>query len=326
MATLIQRGARHLTYAAAGFGLLFAGCASLKPVQVVDVSGPGSLLTNEEGRFAASVTPEATQPVSTVWEFGDGTRAETMTAVHSFTVPGVYEVTFTASNRKGDNTSSDSRSLEVVVENPVSAPSIVSINHQPRDADTQSSVLFSADVRDDTREVTGYEWTIGTETVSTQQTFSRTFPDPGSYDIGLSVANSAGTDSRSISVDIQPYEAEICRELTDLNPAFFDRNSSALSGDTEQAMTENVEILNVCPNTCVRIAGYVDPDERRADELSAARARAVESFYIDRGVPANRIQARGEGRVERVSRKEGLARFRRADSMPGACLESGASW
>ncbi|MBT8400265.1 MAG: PKD domain-containing protein [Rhodothermia bacterium] len=303
----------------AGFVFIATGCASLKPVQVVEVSGPDSLLTNEEGTFTASVTPEATQPVSGVWDFGDGTRADTLVAQHSYSVAGLYEVTFTASNRKGDDTASDSRSLEVVVEEPIRAPSIVSIDHDPMKVDTRSNATFSARVDEDAREVTGYSWSIDADPVSSEKTFSHTFPNTGEYEVGLTVANTAGSDSRSVTVDVHPYEAEICRDLTDLNPAFFDRNSSELSDDTRNALMENVEILNVCPNTCVSVTGYVDPNERRADELSSARAKVVEAFYTEQGVPASRVEAAGAGRVEGVSRKEGAAQFRRTDSTPMSC-------
>ena len=112
----------------------------------------------------------------------------------------------------------------------------------------------------------------------------------------------------------------ICRELTDLNAAFFDRNASTLTDEARAALQDNVDILNECPNICVSIEGHAAPGERNAQSLSTARANAVQKFYTDNGVAASRLTAMGKGRVEGVSRKEGTSQYRRADSIPGACM------
>lgn len=302
--------------------LAMVGCASLKPVEVIDVTGPDSLLTSEHGEFTATVGPEdATQPVFGTWSFGDGETADGFEASHTYAEPGTYTVTFTASNQKGDRTSSDTGDLRVVVERPVSAPTIVSMSFEPRSPDTHSDIRFMPVVRADDREVTGYSWSFGDGESSTDEQPTHSYGDVGSFDVQLTATNSAGSDTRTVTVDVDPYEAEVCRDLEDLNAAFFDRNSSELSDDARGALQDNLEILNVCPNTCVTIAGYTDPDERRAEELSAGRANVVQQFYLDGDVPASRLAAEGRGSVEGVSRKEGLAQLRRAESLPNRCVE-----
>ena len=79
---------------------------------------------------------------------------------------------------------------------------------------------------------------------------------------------------------------------------------------------ENLEILLECPNLNVRVEGWSAPGERRPQELSDDRARAVEQFYVDNGVSASRIVSTGMGRSESGSKKEGLAQFRRVDTIP----------
>ncbi len=304
-----------LDYGVAGLRYNFS--KPFRPVMVVSATGPGEILTNEDGTFEASINPDATTPVTYTWDFGDGTTASGLVATHAYAQDGTYTATFTARNKR----SSDSRSVTVNVMRPIQAPSIVTVTFEPQSPDTQTPVRFSANVRGDDREVTGYAWDFGDGTTSTEANPTHTFATPGTYTVTLRASNSAGSDTRTVTVTVNPYEAAICRDLTDLNPAFFDRNSSRLSDEARAALQDNVDILNECPNICVTVEGWAAPGERNAQNLSTARADAVQKFYTDNGVAASRISAVGRGRVPGVSRKEGTSQYRRADSIPGACMQ-----
>jgi PKD repeat protein len=255
------------------------------------------------------------------WDFGDGQTAEGFEVSHTYSEVGTYTVTFTATNQKRRKKGSDMAELQVDVQPPIRAASIVSITFEPRSPDTQSSVRFTANVRDDDREVTGYSWSFGDGAESTDAQPEHTFSEAGTYTVRLRATNSAGSDNRTVSVTVVPYEAEICKELADLNPAFFDRNSSTLSDDGKGALQDNLDVLTQCPNTCVTLAGYAAPGERRPMELSTARANAVQGFYVDGGMPPGRLSVEGRGRVEGVSRKEAASQFRRVDSLPNRCSD-----
>lgn len=296
----------------------FAGC-SIKPVEVLDADGPDQLTTNESGTFEAQVNEGATDPVSGMWDFGDGSSASGMAAEHAYSQAGTYTVTFTASNQKRRKSTTDSESFTVVVEDPIMAPSIVSVTTEPSTPDTRSAVEFIANVRDDSREETVYAWDFGDGGSSSQARPRHIFETEGTYSVQLRVSNSAGQDARTSTVTVVPYEAAICRDLTELNGAFFDRNSSTLKPEARQALQENLEILTECANICVTVSGFSVPGERNAQRLSEARARAVEQFYTEGGVAASRIQTEGRGRVSGVSTKDGLSQFRRADTVPGDC-------
>ena len=303
-----------LAYGAAGLRFNFS--KPFRPVMVVTATGPSELLTNEDGTFEASINADATQPVTYTWDFGDGTTASGLVATHNYAEEGTYTATFTARNKR----SSDSRTMTVNAVRPIAAPSIITVTFDPTAPDTQSNVMFSANVRGDDREVTGYAWDFGDGSRSTEANPSHTFANPGTYTVTLRVSNSAGSDTRTVTVTVNPYEAAICRELTDLNAAFFNRNSSTLTDEAMAALQDNVDILNECPNICVSVEGYAAPGERSAQSLSEARANAVQKFYTDNGVAASRLTAMGKGRVPGVSRKEGTSQYRRADSIPGACM------
>jgi PKD repeat protein/opacity protein-like surface antigen len=299
-----------------GGGLRFNFSKPFRPVVVVTATGPSELLTNEDGTFEASINADATQPVTYTWDFGDGTTASGLVATHNYVQEGTYTVTFTARNRR----SSDSRTMTVTAARPIQAPSIITVTFDPTAPDTESNVRFTANVRGDDREVTGYAWDFGDGSRSSEASPTHTFATSGTYTVTLRASNSAGSDTRTVTVTVNPYEAAICRELTDLNAAFFNRNSSTLRDEALAALQDNVDILNECPNICVSIEGYAAPGERNAQSLSDARANAVQKFYTDNGVAASRLTAMGKGRVPGVSRKEGTSQYRRVDSIPGACM------
>ena len=81
-------------------GLVLTGC-SPKNVEVLSVSGPDRLETNQPGTFEATTNEEAKPPVMYQWNFGDNTSGEGNPISHSFSQAGTYTVTLSASNRKG---------------------------------------------------------------------------------------------------------------------------------------------------------------------------------------------------------------------------------
>ncbi|MDE2995381.1 MAG: PKD domain-containing protein [Bacteroidota bacterium] len=292
-------------------GLTMTGCKSV-PVDITSMTAPDSLQTNQNGTFVIETNADAKLPVAVSWDFGDEGSADGSSATHSFNSAGTYTVTATATNRKGKSV--DMSSATVVVVNPPVPAQIVSIRASNNSPDTETAVTFSASVNGDTP--VSYSWNFGDGASSSDASPSHTFAEPGTYTVQLNASNRAGSDSRSMSITVDWYEAAICREVTELSSAFFDRNSSQLSDEGEAALRDNLEILSECPNMNVRVEGVSAPGERRPQELSEDRARAVEQFYADNGVPANRMVTMGNGRAEGLtSKKEGLAQYRRVDTI-----------
>ncbi|NND71039.1 MAG: PKD domain-containing protein [Rhodothermales bacterium] len=280
------------------------------PVSVLTINGPSTIDAGDDGTYEASTNPDASQPVDYMWDFGDGTTASGMVATHSFATPGTYTVSFTASNKK----SSDTRTMTVQAERPVTRPSITSITMNPPTPDTETAVQFGANIGGDGPFT--YRWDFGDGTTSTSANPSHTYTTPGTYTVTATATNSAGSDTRTSTITVVPVEVDFCDTVVDLNSAFFGRNSSTLNADAQAALQDNLQILTDCPNMNARIEGFAAPGERSGTRLSEARARAVEQFYIDNGVAASRLTAAGMGTVSGVSRKEGLSQYRRADSLP----------
>ena len=292
-------------------GMLMTGCKSV-PVDILSMTAPDRLQTNQNANFSVGVNEDAKLPVDVSWSFGDNSSANGESTTHSFSEAGTYNVTATASNRKGKSTDQFSRS--VVVVNPPVPASIVSLRASDNSPDTETAVRFTATTNGDSP--LSYAWSFGDGSNSSDSSPSHTYSEPGTYTVQLNLSNKAGSDSRTMNVTVDWYEAQICREVTELSGAFFDRNSSVLSDDAKAALGDNLQILAECPNMNVRLEGISAPGERRAQELSEDRARAVEQFYADNGVAATRLVTVGNGRAEGLtSKKEGLAQYRRVDTI-----------
>jgi PKD repeat protein len=291
-------------------GLLLSGCGATAPV-VQSVSGPDTLETNESGTFEASINQEADAPVTYTWTFGDGSTGSGLLTNHSYGSTGLYAIRFEASNEGGSD--SDTISVRVVPE-PQPA-SITSVNATPNPVDEGESVRFSSNVQGDSP--VSYSWSFGDGSSAMSQSPSHTYDEPGEYTARLRASNEVGEDTRTVTVRVNRALPEVCTTISEMNSAFFDRNSSTLTEEAQSSLQENAEILADCTNLTVQVEGFAAPGERNEQSLSSDRAEAVAAFYRDNGVPGSRIMTSGQGQVEGVTTKKGGTRqYRRADSVP----------
>ena len=291
-------------------GLLLSGCGATAPV-VQSVSGPDTLETNESGTFEASINQEADAPVTYTWTFGDGSTGSGLLTNHSYGSTGLYAIRFEASNEGGSD--SDTISVRVVPE-PQPA-SITSVNATPNPVDEGESVRFSSNVQGDSP--VSYSWSFGDGSSAMSQSPTHTYEEPGEYTARLRASNEVGEDTRTVTVRVNRALPEVCTTISEMNSAFFDRNSSTLTEEAQSSLQENADILADCTNLTVRVEGFAAPGERNEQSLSSDRAEAVAAFYRNNGVPGSRIMTSGQGQVEGVTTKKGGTRqYRRADSVP----------
>lgn len=295
-----------------GVGLKLNFKRAFTPVEVLAIDGPQDLEAGDEGTFSATTNDEiATQPIEYRWDWGDGTTATGLLATHSYQEPGTYNVIFTASN----DGVTDSESMSVTVVPPPVPAEIVTIDAAPSPAETGTEVQFTSNVLGDTP--IEYNWSFGDGTTGSGASPTHVYETPGTYDVSLEVVNETGTDTRTLTLEVVPAVPAICLEITEMNSAFFPRNSSTLTDEARSALQENVDILAECANLNGRIEGFAAPGERNPQELSEDRARAVEQFYLDNGIVATRLVSMGLGVVSGVtSKKGGAAQYRRTDTIP----------
>lgn len=291
-------------------GLLLSGCGATAPV-VQSVSGPDTLEANESGTFEASINQEADAPVTYTWTFGDGSTGSGLLTNHSYGSTGLYSIQFEASNEGGSD--ADTISVRVVPE-PQPA-SITSVNAAPNPVDEGESVRFRSNVQGDSP--VSYSWSFGDGSSAMSQSPTHTYDEPGEYTARLRASNEVGEDTRTVTVQVNRALPEVCTTISEMNSAFFDRNSSTLTEEAQSSLQENADLLVDCTNLTVQVEGFAAPGERNEQSLSSDRAEAVAAFYRDNGVPGSRIMTSGQGQVEGVTTKKGGTRqYRRADSVP----------
>ncbi len=299
-----------------GGGLRFNFRSPFTAVQVLALECPTELEVGDTATFSASSNLDrATPPVEFRWNFGDGTTATGEVATHSFSTAGTYTINFTASNQAGRGTST--RSCTVTVVAPPEPAEIVTINASPQNFDVcqPTSVQFSANVRGDTP--IDYAWDFGDGQTGTGANPTHTYSEAGTYTVTLTASNASGQTSRTLTIRAESCVPAICTEITEMNSVFFGRNASTLTSEGRAALQENLEILLECSNLNARVEGYAAPGERNPQQLSEDRARAVEQFYLDGGVPANRLDVTGSGQVTgTTTKKEGTSQYRRVDTIP----------
>ena len=129
-------------------------------------------------------------PNSWVWSFGDGGTSTLQDPTHTYTTPGTYTVTLTASNAMGSNTVSQPGYITVNAAVPVA-----SFTANVTSGINPLSVQFT-DTSNNTP--TGWYWTFGDGGTSTLQNPTHTFTGVGSYAISLGASNTAGSNTTTI--------------------------------------------------------------------------------------------------------------------------------
>jgi outer membrane protein OmpA-like peptidoglycan-associated protein len=277
------------------------------PPEITSVDTPTRIAIGEAGPVTVMVDEDACEPVDISWQFGDGEAGIGLAANHMFATPGTYSVQVTATNSYGSD--SATRTVEVYDPCPVDAQ-IIAINRSPNDPIINETITFTADVRG-TAPLT-YAWDFGDGSTATGARAAHMYSEPGEYMVTLRCANCGATDSRTLRVRVTEFR---CSDITELNSVFFGRNSTTIDDVASGLLGENVAVLSECPDLLVRLDGYSDRGERNPMTLSQGRAGAVEQFYIDSGVSANRLMARGLGRDPLAGKGVDGQRNRRVDSI-----------
>jgi OmpA-OmpF porin, OOP family len=101
----------------------------------------------------------------------------------------------------------------------------------------------------------------------------------------------------------------------------FDLNSAEVKSDAYPTLNDAVYILKKNPDLKIRIDGYTDSTGTKAYNkvLSERRAKAVEDFFISRGVDPQQLTIKGFGVSNPVASnktKEGRAKNRRVELTP----------
>jgi large repetitive protein len=166
-----------------------------------------------------------TDPLSYLWDFGDGTRSREENPSHTYYRPGLYEVSLTARNSTGE-TQTVTRHMVTVYEVPQANFDVWDrVVKVPAEPVRVANYSVGADA---------YLWDFGDGTTYTEASPVHYYAQPGIYDITLIATNQWG-----------------CADTLTLNQVV----SAEAGGE--------VRIPNAfTPNTSGPGGGYIDPENR----------------------------------------------------------------
>ncbi len=82
----------------------------------------------------------------------------------------------------------------------------------------------------------------------------------------------------------------------------FDTDSSSVKPEALPVLDELYEFLVVNSDVTIEVGGHTNnvPSDAFADQLSAARAKAVADYLVKKGIPENRVQHKGYGKRQPI--------------------------
>ena len=108
------------------------------------------------------------------------------------------------------------------------------------------------------------------------------------------------TDIFEVDIPLQPIEAG---ESIVLKNIFFATGSAELEAISQTELEKLLEFLNKNPSLKIEISGHTDDvgNEQLNLKLSQARAEAVKSYLVEKGIVAGRLTAKGYGKSKPIA-------------------------
>jgi len=169
------------------------------PVPVANFAS--TTTTINKGQSVSFTDLSTNTPTSWSWTFNGGTPTTSTekNPTVSYNTTGTFSVSLTVSNADGTDTKTET--AYITVKEPVSAP-VASFSATPATVNEGSQVSFT-DLT--TNQPTAWSWTFegGTPSASEDQNPKVVYSTPGTYDVTLTVTNSGGTNTKTITNYIQ---------------------------------------------------------------------------------------------------------------------------
>ncbi|WP_301664451.1 PKD domain-containing protein [Methanoculleus frigidifontis] len=141
-----------------------------------------------DAELTVQFTDESTgDPTSWTWDFGDGGTSTDQNPSHTYSAPGTYTVSLTATNADGSDTETKTDYITV---NEVLAPPVAAFSATPTSGTAPLTVQFTDE---STGVIDTCRWDFGDGGTSTDQNPQHTYGAAGTYTVALTVANGAGS-------------------------------------------------------------------------------------------------------------------------------------
>ncbi len=249
-----------------------------------------------EVQFQSSATggcPEYTY----AWNFGDGETSTEANPKHTYATMGSFNPSLTMTDAKG-NTSLASMPAITVNCPPMSASA-------SGDA-TSGTAPFTVNFRglaDGGCAPFTYAWDFGDGTTSADQNPSHSYSIQGTFTTTLTITDAKGATAKStVPVAVTSPLVPTTKKSVVLEGVNFKSGKAVLLPESEQILNHVAEILVANPDVNVEIGGHTDSDGSVSNnqKLSEMRANKVRDYLISKGVPAERLTAKGYGESQPI--------------------------
>ena len=292
-------------------GLTFHFGGGCPDASAVASATPASGSVPFEVQYEASVTggcPEYTY----LWDFGDGTTSTERNPRHTFDKEGTYTASLTVTDSKGNPVVSSAAVT-------ASCPAVTATAAgNPLTGQAPLIVTFEGNATGGCPPLT-YVWEFGDGGTSTEQNPSHEFPAEGNYTATLTVTDAKGVKSETkvlvaaTSAFVPNAEGKLVLEGVN-----FQTGKAVLLPESEQILDRVATALIARPELKIEIGGHSDSDGSAASnqKLSQRRAESVKAYLVKKGVPAERMTAKGYGEAQPIEDNktpEGKAKNRRVE-------------
>jgi gliding motility-associated-like protein len=148
------------------------------------ITAPGQACVNTTVNFQNGSSPA---PVSSSWDFGDGSTADVANPAKTYTATGTYTVTLT--NIYSSCTASITKTIQIV-----NAAAVTFTADKTAACAAPLTVTFT----DQTPNATGWQWDFGDGGTSTNQNPQHTYTGLGNFDVQLTVTTGTGCTATGI--------------------------------------------------------------------------------------------------------------------------------
>jgi PKD repeat protein len=212
------------------------------------------------------------------WEFGDGGTSTSQYPVHTYTKPGLYDVSLTVANSGGSNTFTQAHYIQV------DTCCVAPVADFTANQTTGRAPLHVQFTDLSTGDPTSWSWNFGDGGTSTLRNPVHTYTAAGTYTVSLTVMNDCGSSQKAAYIQVTPCpppdadftanqttgKAPLHVQFTDLstgNPTswawdFGDGGTSTLRNpvhtySTPGIFTVTLTVANECGADTMVKAGYI---------------------------------------------------------------------
>ncbi len=224
--------------------------------------------------FRATVTDPENDPVTYLWNFGDGSTNNLRSPTHRYTRIGIYNATLTVTD--GFNIVQNSVIInirDIIIEPQPNTDPIARITINTENPVTNTQIEFSGLTSTDDGNIVSYSWDFGDGTTSTDSLLTHIYTTKGIYLVSLTVIDNTGRTGRTIlNLDVKEFERtsnagrrrqtavnSVERHVFNINSILFLSNKinykpgdlvtllvrTSNTGNTRESLTLDVKGLNI---------------------------------------------------------------------------------